>query len=343
MSITSKELAKLLGISEAAVSMALNGKPGVSAATKNRVIEAAKAHGYDFSRITEKVSTGSSRGDVTFAIYKKHGAIVADTPFFNQLTEGIESACKALKYRLHISYLYDDGEIGKQIDALPIYDGIILLGTEMKSADFTPFERIKVPIVVLDTYFHAIPYDCVIINNFQGAFTATEHLIKRIKGHPGYLKSSYQIGNFDERADGFFSAVRAAGLSASRSPVIRLTPSLDGAYRDMLDFLEQGEKPVAGYFADNDNIAAGAMKALLERGYRVPEDVSIIGFDDMPFCTYLNPPLSTVNVPKDYLGKTAVDRLAQIIADKGACPLKIEVSTKLVKRKSVMKTLPGRG
>lgn len=337
MAITSKELAQLLGLSEAAVSMALNGKTGVSTATKNRVLETAKAHDFDFSRISKKASSDASCENITFAIYKKHGVIVSDTPFFNQLTEGIESACKALKYRLHISYLYDDGEIGQQIDALPIYDGIILLGTEMKKEDFAPFLRINAPIVVLDTYFHAIPYDCIIINNFQGAFNATEYLIKKIKEQPGYLRSSYPIGNFDERADGFFSAVRAAGMSASQSPVIYLPPSLDGSYRDMLDFLEQGVAPISGYFADNDNIAAGAMKALLEKGYRIPEDVSIIGFDDMPFCTYLSPPLSTVNVPKGYLGKTAVERLAQILADQSACPLKIEVSTTLVKRKSVIK------
>lgn len=109
-------------------------------------------------------------------------------------------------------------------------------------------------------------------------------------------------------------------MSASRSPVIRLTPSLDGAYRDMLEILEQGTVPSSGYFADNDNIAADAMKALIEKGYRVPEDVSIIGFDNMPFCTYVEPPLSTVDVPKTYLGQVAVERLIQIISDKETHP-----------------------
>lgn len=337
MAITAKELAKILGLSEAAVSMALNNKPGVSTATRNKVLETAEQLGYDFSKVSENSLISSVKGNITFAIYKKHGAVVSDTPFFNQLTEGIERTCKNLHYQFHISYLYDDEEIQRQIESLPVYDGIILLATEMKKEDFVFFEKIKAPIVVLDTYYHAIPYDCIIINNFQGAFNATEHLIKRIKSQPGYLHSSYPIGNFDERADGFYNAVRAAGMSASRSPVIKLTPSLDGAYRDMLEILEQGTSPSSGYFADNDNIAAGAMKALIEKGYRIPEDVSIIGFDNMPFCTYVEPPLSTVDVPKTYLGQVAVERLIQIISDKETHPLKIEVSTKLVKRKSVRK------
>lgn len=337
MAITAKELAKKLGISEAAVSMALNNKPGVSIATRNKVIEAAERFGYDFSRISESTLVSSIKGNITFAIYKKHGAVVSDTPFFNHLTEGIEHTCKNLRYQLHVSYLYDDGEIQHQIESLPVYDGIILLATEMRKEDFAPFEKIKVPIVVLDTYYPSSPFNCVIINNFQGAFNATEHLIRRIKEQPGYLHSSYQIGNFDERADGFYKAVRAAGMSVSRSPVINLTPSLDGSYHDMLEALENGTVPSSGYFADNDNIAAGAMKALIEKGYKVPQDISIVGFDNMPFCTYVEPPLSTVDVPKAYLGKVAVERLIQIITDKDIHPLKIEVSTRLIKRKSVKK------
>lgn len=335
MSITAKELAKILGLSQAAVSMALNNKSGVSRETRNKVLAAAEEHGYDMTRVSENKEKNTANGSISFVIYKKHGAVVSDTPFFNQLTVSIERVCTALKYKLYINYLYDDGEIEEQIASLPVYDGVILLATEMKKEDFARFKKVKVPIVVLDTYYHAIPYDCVIINNFQGAFNATEHLIRRIKSQPGYLHSSYPIGNFDERADGFYGAVRAAGMSASRSPVLRITPSLDGAYKDMLELLEQGTVPSAGYFADNDNIAAGAMKALAEKGYKIPEDVSIIGFDDMPFCNYMNPPLSTVEVPKAYLGRTAVERLVAIMQDKQSHPLKIEVSTKLVKRRSV--------
>ena len=88
------------------------------------------------------------------------------------------------------------------------------------------------------------------------------------------------------------------------------------------------------YFADNDLIAAGAMRALSEAGYRIPEDISVIGFDDMPMCTYITPPLSTVHVPKQYMGEIAVKRLAEIINSTSASHVKIEISTEIIKRKS---------
>lgn len=90
----------------------------------------------------------------------------------------------------------------------------------------------------------------------------------------------------------------------------------------------------APYFADNDLIAAGAVRALKEAGYRIPQDVSLIGFDDMPLCTYVEPALSTVRVPKQYMGQMAVRRLTELIADKNASPVKIEIETSLVLRQS---------
>ena len=103
----------------------------------------------------------------------------------------------------------------------------------------------------------------------------------------------------------------------------------------MKALLENGEKPASCYFADNDLIAIGAMQALKEKGYRIPEDISIIGFDDLPSCEYVSPPLTTVSVPKAFFGETAVLRIIQLIEGKNPHALKIEVATDLVVRKSV--------
>lgn len=335
MAITAKELAKQMNLSEAAVSMALNNKPGVSTQTRKKVIELAKELGYDFSRIAEVKDTPHTKGHFSLIIFKKHGVIVNDTPFFHQLTESIEQTCRKIQYQLHINYLYQDDTYVKQVQNLSLYDGVLLLATEMRKEDFIPFEELNCPLVVIDTYYQSIPYDCVLINNFQGAYQATNYIIRKTKAQPGYLRSSYSIGNFDERADGFFKAIRENGMSPSKSQVLHLSPSLDGSYEDMVSLLAEGEKPSRCYFADNDNIAAGAMKALKEKGYHIPKDVAILGFDDMPFCTYIEPALTTVNVPKQYLGSIAVERLLQIIQSPKSYPLKIEVSTSIVKRKTV--------
>lgn len=335
MSITAKELAALLHLSEAAVSMALNHKPGVSTATRQRVIDTAREHGYDFTRIKEVSEPRIEKGTLSFLIYKKHGAVVTDTPFFNQLTEGIEQGCRLNRYSLNINYLYGDSDISRQLHALSYANGIILLATEMKYEDFAPFDALHIPTVVLDTYFENLNRDCVLINNFQGAYQAVNYMIRKTKSQPGYLRSSYPIGNFNERADGFYKALRDNGMSPGKSPVLHLTPSMEGAYADMTELLKSGEDPVRCYFADNDLIAAGAMKALKEAGYSIPGDLSLMGFDNMPLCNYVEPPLSTVHVPKQYMGEMAVNRLIQIIDSKESYPVKIEIGTSIIRRKSV--------
>ena len=335
MGATAKQLASVLGLSESAVSLALNNIPGVSSETRKRVFEAAKAHGYDFSK--KGISRYIRKGTICFAIYKKSGAVVDDTPFFAELTDGVSIACRREGYDCVIRYLYEDDDLSDQIYSLQAaaFSGVIVLATEMEEKTLSMFDRPGMPKVFLDAYFERPEYDFILINNIQGAFMATSHLIKKRRAQPGYLRSAYWISNFEQRADGFYKAVRSAGMSTSKSPVHRLTPSQEGAYEDMKKLLETGEKPADCYFADNDLIAIGAVQALKEYGYRIPEDVAIVGFDDLPACEYMSPLLSTVKVPKVYLGETAATRIIQIIERKNEQPLKIEVSTRLVRRKSV--------
>lgn len=335
MAITAKELAKLLGLSEAAVSLALNRKQGVSTATRKRVLTAAEEHGYDFSRL-KPVEPTKNNGSIYFVIYKKHGAVVTDTPFFTKLSEGVDDACKHLPYYLNIQYLHEDDNIPmlladwKRVGC----QGLILLSTEMQLQDLRPFLNTELPMVLLDNYFEEADIDSVLINNIKGAYTATDYLIRKRHAQPGYLHSSYSINNFEERADGFYKAIRKNGMSTSRSVVHRLTPSLEGAYADMKELLSRNEPLASCYFADNDLIAAGVIRALKEAGYRIPQDIAVVGFDNMPICSYIDPPLTTIHVPKQYMGRMAVQRLHELIISNDNCPIKIEISTSLQKRKS---------
>ena len=336
MSITAKKLAKILGLSPAAVSMALNQKPGVSAKTREKVISAAKQHGYDFSKreYPSLTSSASTKGALLLLVYRKSGVVVSDSPFFNEVFEGIHEKCSQLHYTLSIQYLYDREQAQAALRANTA-DGIILLGTEMAAEDYQPFEQCPVPIVVLDTYFETVQANYVLINNTQGAYQATGFLIKRCMSQPGYLRSAYPIGNFNERANGFYQAIRDYGMSPSKSVVHLLSPAPDGAYADMCCLLEQQEELACCYFADNDAIACAAMRALQEHGYRIPEDISIIGFDDIPVCGYVVPALTTVRVSKRYLGNTAVSHLIRLMEEKTNVCCKIEISTELVVRGSV--------
>lgn len=334
MSITAKELAQKLGISAAAVSMALNNKPGVSQKTRKMILDEADKYGYDFSRLSVKRQSGRN---LYFIIYKKHGAVVADTPFFALLSNGVNECCKENGYKMNVRYVYDDGEtLERQIEDIQYSDcsGIILLGTEMTADDFRIFKSLPVPLVLLDTYFETVRTNYVLINNVQGAYLATSYLIKHCHQQPGYLRSSYPIGNFEERSSGFYNAIRSGGMSASKSIVHKLTPSIEGAFSDMMEILEQGEELAPCYFADNDLIAMGAMRAFKTKGYRIPEDIAIVGFDDIEFSNIVEPGLTTIHVPKQEMGRMAAERLFRLIEKKETVPAKIEISTYLVKRHS---------
>lgn len=353
MGITAKELARKLNISAAAVSMALNNKAGVSTQTRKMIIEEAKKEGYDFSRIQAKQESKQEYGTIYFVIFRKHGTLVPDSPvyvhkehgrpvaepaFFSQLSEGISLSCKEQNYHLNISYFFEDDDVNSRLQEWKNakISGIVLLGTEIDKHDLIPFINSGIPFVLLDNYFEDLHVNSVITNNVQGAFSATNYLIRKKHSQPGYLRSSYRNVGFEERADGFYKAIRRNGMSASRSLVHDLSPTIDGAYGDMKEVLMQegNTKLTDCYFADNDLIAVGAMRAFMEAGYRVPEDISIVGFDDMPLCTYVTPALTTVHVPKQYMGDVAVKRLVEIIKNSESRPVKIEVITSLIKRKS---------
>lgn len=336
MSITAKELAKILGLSEAAVSMALNGKPGVSTKTRHRVLETAQNYSYDFTKLKK---TSKITGTINYIIYRKYGAVlkVQNTAFFDVLTTAIEEHCKSNGYRLVTTNIFDGPDVDKQLKRALTSDcvGILLQGTEMQKEDFFPFSYISLPIVVIDTFVDSTKMDCVLMNNIDGAYKATRFLIKKRQAQPGYLRSAYSMYNFEARADGFYKAIRDSGMSPSTSIVHNLSPSLEGAYADMSEILKNGEDIASCYFADNDLIAAGAMKAFKDFGYEIPKDVGFVGFDNISMCTYIEPNLTTVNIPIRYMAETAVKRLVSIIKDDHYRPIKIEVNTNLIRRQSV--------
>ncbi len=335
MSISAKELALKLNVSPATISMVLNHKPGISEETRDRVLSAAKKYGYDLSRYTYSLAETKN---ICFIIYKKNGQVVTDTPFFSDLTEGISNTCQTNGLSLNILYVYGNQPVEPQLKELyeKDYHGLLLLATEMKPEEFLPFRNLPCPLVVLDCYYDDMNFDTVLINNIQGSYIATSHLIQRGFRRIGYLKSSFPIANFEERADGYFKALRSRNIKKNMDYVLELSPSIETAYLDMKSFLAKDIPLADAYFADNDLIAAGAMRALIESGIRLPEDVSIIGFDDIPMCNFLSPTLSTMRVEKQNFGMLAVNQLLNRIQNPSGSLVKLALSTQLILRESVI-------
>ena len=117
--------------------------------------------------------------------------------------------------------------------------------------------------------------------------------------------------------------------------VVELSTTMNGAYKDMKLYLEKKPQMPTAFFADNDMIALGAMKALQEMGYEIPKDISIIGFDDLPFSEISNPPLTTLRVPKQEMGRLAVKKLLEAMEENVKIKTKTQVCTMFVERESV--------
>jgi LacI family transcriptional regulator len=334
MSITAKELAKLLNLSAPAVSMALNDKPGVSTETKNRVLEAAEKYGYDFSRLSKK---NNKTGSIYVIWYRGNNTIVKYAPLFDEMLSGIEMECRSQEYHVRtLQYFEKCDDLKTIIETLRMSDcdGIILLGTELDESRGKELLSLNIPTVMLDSNVDSLPCNHVVINNYQGAYQATDYLISRYGKQPGHLQSSYPIRNFNERKMGFRHALKDNGMSAASSIIHELPPSIDGAMAEMLALIDSKAPLASSYFADNDLIAIGAIKALKLRGYKIPEDIAIIGFDNISEGKIIDPALTTIDYSKIFMAQVAVKALIESIRNPVPHTAKIEVSTKLIKRYS---------
>ncbi len=336
MKINAKDIARQLNISPSAVSMALNNRPGISKETRQMVLDAAVEMGY---QKPTKVISEVSRKFIQLIIYKKHGDVVSDTPFFAELTQGIDAQTKKCGYSLIINYFYKHQNISEQLYSIMSSksDGIILLATEMESSDLDYFSSLNIPVVVLDNYFPEYDYNCVVINNFQGALKSVSYLYQSGHTDIGYLSSKVAINNFRERMQGYKTAMRSiVGEKGDlEDRIVNISPTSESAYNDMIQYLSGVRDLPTAFFADNDIIAVSCIKALTGKGYRVPEDVSVIGLDDVPIAKIIEPALTTMAVPKAQFGMLAVNRLISMIQDDAQEIIKIELSTKLVIRNSV--------
>jgi len=339
MKLKAKDIAKKLSISPSAVSFALNNKPGVSEETRRKILKVIEQMGYNTNNILSKSALAHNR-NIRFIIYKKHGLVVSDTPFFSALIEGIDREARSLGYNLIVTYMDENKDnlmkilhiIGRTSP-----DGIMLLATEMTKKDLKPFKKLSIPLLLLDSYFESENLDTVIINNLEGAYKATCYLFELGHRDIGYLHSSVWINNFDHRMAGFKKAIKNKGLKLKENLIFCLESTIDGSYKNMFNILENKPELPTALFADNDIIAFGAIKAMKEFGIRIPQDVSVIGFDDMPFCEMIDPPLTTVMVYKQRMGMIALKRLVERIDEAPAETIRIEVNTTIVERKSVIK------
>ncbi|QUC04982.1 LacI family DNA-binding transcriptional regulator [Atopobium sp. oral taxon 416] len=314
-------------------------RPGVGAETRDRVRKVAEELGFEYDAPSQPRKTST----ILLIIYKQHGRVVADTPFFESLIKGVSDMTYKLGYhRLSVSYFYSQENKAEQLSSLRSIKcaGIVLLATEMRATDVTQFEHLGVPIVLLDNWFPTKNLDSVVIDNSRGAWTAVRYL--RNMGHTdiGYLHSNTEIRNFLERRDGYIQAMRHFHTSDidPLHTIVEVGSTMESAYKDMSRYLDGNPYLPTAYFADNDLIAMSCIRALKDHGIRVPEDISVIGFDDVSTAAIADPPLTTMAVPKTNMGAIAVRRLVEHVkGETDGEVVRISVLPEIVQRASVVK------
>ena len=337
-----KDIAEMLDLSPATVSNALNHQRGVNHETRERVLSVAKSLGYRVNEPSEALQC------VRFVIYRKHGMVVMDTPFFSELIAGIDSECRVNGYELIVSHINKNTDNDYLERIKEITDGakapVLLLATEMDYDDIQPFLGIDVPLLVLDSYFIGLNLNTVSIENYEAGYTAASYFLKNQHRHIGFISSEPFFNNVSFRLGGLSNTLENANLTMSPHDIIAVEPTIEGSYRGMLAHLNKRNMrsyplPTA-FFAFNDIVASGSMRAFKEFGIRIPQDISIIGMDNMPMCQITDPPLTTISVFKSEMGAVAVRRLLRMANHNTRAHEIIFLGVRLIERDSVCVSIP---
>lgn len=331
--MTLKEIALALNVSPSTVSMVLNQKDGVSAETRNKVLEMLKKNGYSVSASRKSTVKG---GSIRFLKYTKHSLLVeGNAGFVASIIDSAEREARRKGYNFVITSFGEDmiQEVFDMLRKDPL-DGIIVLGTELEPKYYHYMDNMDVPLVVVDNHLGFYSVDSVVMNNDDIVYMAIEHLVQLGHKNIGYLHSNVETENFQERYYAYMKSIKQFGLEYNPKYVYSVGVTMKDSYESVNNLLDNNVEFPSAVFADNDTIAIGAMKALKNKGYNIPDDISIIGFDDIPFCVMADPPLTTMRVPTEDIGVWSVRRLHYRITHPDAPIAKLQFGGKLICRES---------
>ena len=332
--LTVRELATQAGVSPMTVSRVLNKRPDVAPQTRERVERMIAQSGFVPAR------SASVRRE------RHHGLIdlvvpALDTAYSLEIARGVEAALEPTGYRLVLSCTYSSSrDLAKQERMWMAKlsqgrtDGAILVLYADQSGRLGALRRRHIPFVVVDPVGDLGPdVPSVGATNWAGARAATEYLLSL--GHPrvGFIGGPHELLCAEERLSGYRSALEAGGMPVVAELVRPGNFMDDMGYKQTLALMELAEPPTA-IFAGSDSQALGAYAALRELGIRVPEDVSVVGFDDTLLAPFATPPLTTIRQPLAEMGRYAARSLFRLLEGRPVSSLRVQLATTLVIRSS---------
>lgn len=331
------DIAQASGVSLTAVSLALSDKPGISQETRARVIEVARSLGY---RFRSPISSAPVKAIKTIGLLVKAGT--NDEPqanhFYSHVIAGIESTCRQMGINLMYANLPVDADnVPVEVPALlekGDVDGMLLIGVFVDEPLILALETRRCPVVLIDSYAEKRVFNSVVSDNIYGAYQATEYLINKGHRQIGFIGGHDRAyPSFRDRRVGYRRALADHNITCSYfANCSHNRAEIAAAAVDLM----QKNPRITGIVAVNDETAISVMYALIENGIRVPQAVSVVGFDDIFLAENVVPSLSTMHVNKQSMGRMAVQLLInQVYQADGGYVTSVFRPT-LVERNSVM-------
>ena len=307
MAITLKDISKEAGVDIGTVSRALNGSYGVHRDTREKVLAVAKRLNYRVNQMARGLAVGKSH---------TLGLLVPDigNPFVTEVVRGAEDAAYAAGYHILLcnSYLDATREVQYMRSLLDQrVEGILMHSVHtLSKVEVKELVGSGIPVVLLCRPPSASNFSGVCVNNFEGGMLAGEHLIELGHSKIAVLTGPRSHGNFVEQTKGFIKVV-TSGRQNVTPIVLHGFPSFEGGYQMAKKLLEQ-DRGITAIFAANDVTAFGIARAIFEAGLSIPEDISLIGFNNVELANVVRPPLTTIHQPKYEMGQAAVEILLDL-------------------------------
>ncbi|HAS6601261.1 substrate-binding domain-containing protein [Vibrio parahaemolyticus] len=329
---TMKDIAKLAGVSTSTVSHVINKTRFVSEEISERVNNAAKELNYYApSALARSLKVNRT---------KTIGMLVTTStnPFFGEVVKGVERSCYHKGYSLILCNTEGDNERMRQsINTLlqKRVDGLILMCSSLEGERIDVFERYPdIPVVVMDWGPMLFTSDKIQDNSLRGGYIAAKYLIDCGHTEIGCITGPLIKHQAQMRYEGYKRAMNEAGLEFNANWIIESDFECEGGYQAFKKMAERGTLP-SSIFVSNDMMAMGVINAANELGIKVPDDLSIIGYDDIHIAKFMSPSLTTIHQPKYRLGQAAVETLVRRLDDKSNEAQVVQLEPTLVIRNSV--------
>ena len=303
-----ESIARRCGVSRSTVSRVINHSPNVSPEVRERVMKVVRETNFQPNMAARGLAAGASR--ILGLVIPQPVAQFFVDPYFPLLIQGISAACTSHDYAMMLWLVEPEQErrIARQILHAGLIDGVVMTSQQVDDPLIDAMLERNFPFVMIGRAVNERPVTWVDVDNIEAVCRAVTHLTQMGRRRIATITGSLMLISSRDRLTGYQLALQAAGLPINPELIIESNYQIEGGYVAMQTLLAHQPDAV---FCASDAMAQGAMRAITEAGLSIPQDVAVVGFDDMPFAAHLKPPLTTVRQPVQRLGETAVDLLIQ--------------------------------